>query len=279
MKTKSITIILLFILSGSTVVCQNASEKPTAKKNAISVEFYQPIQNSMREFYNDDWIVSTYPTEKNNYSRNSFSNAFGISYERLKKNNVFRVRLGVTIRDIKEHEDFVNFNERDDFSTNVSQDFTYKQNHINFFVGVAKRIHIATNFDLDLGIDLASVYYLRAKSLYDYNIYQQTISDDRFLHQQIITAEDRIGNMYGLGLGPVFKPQYAITKNLIVAAELQVYFMTTFTNDTSTHKEISDNRDPLYGLEHLEFTGDVHYDVNQWNWTKISPLIRIGYQF
>jgi hypothetical protein len=100
------------------------------------------------------------------------------------------------------------------------------------------------------------------------------------LYEQTITVSDRIGKIYSFGIGPVFKPQYNITKNLVVSAELQVYFMKTFTNDKSTRLEISDELiQPNNITQHVELYGDIKYDVNQWNWTKVSPLIRIGYQF
>jgi hypothetical protein len=126
--TKTIFCFLLLISLG--VNSQELKKPETKKKNTISIEFYQPIQNSIREFYNDDWVLNTYPTEKNNYSRSSFSNAFGISYERIKDNTVFRVRLGITIRDIKEHQDFETLNTTDNYSTDLNQSFKYNQNHI-----------------------------------------------------------------------------------------------------------------------------------------------------
>jgi hypothetical protein len=276
--TKTIFCFLLLISLG--VNSQELKKPETKKKNTISIEFYQPIQNSIREFYNDDWVLNTYPTEKNNYSRSSFSNAFGISYERIKDNTVFRVRLGITIRDIKEHQDFETLNTTDNYSTDLNQSFKYNQNHINIFVGVAKRIHLANNFDFDFGIDLASINYLEGKGDYSYSVYQETISDNMPLYEQKITVSDRIGKIYSFGIGPVFKPQYNITKNLVVSAELQVYFMKTFTNDKSTRLEISDELiQPNNITQHVELYGDIKYDVNQWNWTKVSPLIRIGYQF
>ncbi|NNT73171.1 hypothetical protein HKT18_13175 [Flavobacterium sp. IMCC34852] len=271
---------LLLILIACNISAQETTKPETKKKNTISIEFYQPIQNSLREFYNDDWLLSTYPTERNNYSRNSFSNAFGISYERTKNDVVFRARLGITIREIKEHQDFEYINTNENTKININQNYHYSQNHINVFVGIAKRIHLANNFDFDFGIDLASVYYLEGSGDYDYDSHITNLIDNSTFSHQIITVEDRIGKIYGFGLGPVFKPQYAITKNLVVAAELQVYFMKTFTNDKSTRVETSDYYVPSQDYsEHTKLYGDINYDVNQWNWTKVSPLIRIGYQF
>ncbi|MFN3753622.1 hypothetical protein [Flavobacterium sp.] len=274
------TLYFFIVLISYTASAQETIKPKAKKKNTISIEFYQPIQNSLREFYNDDWLLSPYLTEKNNYSRNAFSNAFGISYERIKHDVVFRTRLGLTIRDIKEHLDFEAFNIDENIKTTVNNNYTYTQNHINVFVGIAKRIHLANNFDFDFGIDLASVYYLEGKGDYNYNLYQESTLDNSPLYEQNITVNDRIGNISSFGLGPVFKPQYNFSENWVVSAEFQVYFMKTFSNNKSTRLEISDVSVPNQNInEHVEVYGDVKYDVKQWNWTKISPLLRIGYQF
>ena len=58
MKTKIFTLILLSILSASTVFCQNASKKPKTKKNAISIELYQPIDILVKPFYDFEFQLS-----------------------------------------------------------------------------------------------------------------------------------------------------------------------------------------------------------------------------
>jgi|SRR6218665_2949149 len=280
MNSKPARIVLvLSVLVMNIAFSQDKIERPKTKKNAISLEFYQPVQNTIGEFYNDQWILSTYPTEKNNYSRKSFSNAFGISYERVQNDLVYRVRLGITIRDAKEHQDFESINTVQNFKAQITQDYSYKQNHINAFIGIAKRINVAKNFNLDLGVDLASVYYSKGKGTYYYDNYQENTVDNSLLYRQTAISNDKIGNMYAFGLGPVLKPQYTISQNWFVAAEFQVYFMTTFTNDTTRRHSVNYTTNSNNASVRTEVDGEVKYDVNQWNWTKISPLIRIGYEF
>lgn len=275
MKTTNLTLLLTFF-SFTAAFSQKNSEKPSTKKNTISIEFYQPIQNSLREFYNDEWILNP----SNDYSRNAFSNAFGISYERIKNDVVFRARLGITIRDVKEHTYYSDMNLDFGIKSTINQDYTYSQNHINAFVGIAKRIHIANRFDIDFGIDLAAIKYLEGNGHLNYKLIQKNISDNSFSYSQMITVDDKIGTIQSVGLGPIFKPQYKIFENMVVSMELQIFFMNTFSNDKSTRKEISDIAFPEGNFyENTELNNEINYDVNQWSWTKVSPLIRIGYEF
>jgi hypothetical protein len=80
-------------------------------------------------------------------------------------------------------------------------------------------------------------------------------------------------------LGPILKPQYYFSDRLVVSAEFQVYFMKTFTNDKTTRIETSYSTFEDGSFENIELSQEINYNVNQWNWTKISPLIRVGYKF
>ncbi len=120
MKTKSVTIILLSILSVSTVFCQNASVKPKTKKNAISIEFYQPLDNLVKPFYDFESLFGTDYTVNNYNSTNSFSSAIGISYERIQNDVVFRPRLGISFINSKDHSDRVTINNAEDYKLIVN---------------------------------------------------------------------------------------------------------------------------------------------------------------
>lgn len=272
------TIFLLLLLT-YTVKSQNLEEN-IKYKNTISIEFYQPFQNNIREFYNDDWILGYEPSEKSNYSRNAFSNAFGISYERiLKKNIILRTRFGFSIREIKEHNSYQEMNPEEDFLTILTKEYNYNQIHINSLIGVAKRINVVNNFDLDFGVEFAFIHYKRADGKYNYNIEQKTISDNSFLYNQIITVNDKIGSIQSLGFGPILKPQYYFSDRFVVSAEFQAYFMNTFTKDHTFRLETSQTIFEDGSSENNEINQEINYNINQWNWTKISPLIRIGYLF
>lgn len=272
-------ILFVFLLLTYTTKSQDLEEN-TKYKNTISLEFYQPFQNNIREFYNDDWILGYEPSENSNYSRNAFSNAFGISYERiLKKNIIFRTRLGFSIREIKEHNSYQEMNPEEDFITLLAKEYNYNQIHINSLIGIAKRINVVNNLDLDFGVEFAFIHYGRADGKYNYNIEQKTISENRFLYNQIIKSNDKIGSIQSIGFGPILKPQYYFSERFVVSAEFQVYFMNTFTKDKTTRTETSQTTFEDGSFENNELIQEINYDVNQWNWTKISPLIRVGYLF
>ena len=281
MNLKALKLILLFITLSVTskAFCQKSLEKSTTKKNAISIEFYQPIDNLLKPFFDFESLFGNDYSVNNNDKRSSFSSAFGISYERIKNDVVFRPRLGISITNNSEKKNYTSINIAEDYRTDVNQKDNYTQNHINLFVGVAKRIHVNNKFSIDCGFDLASIFYLKGKGDYDYSLQRTKISDNSWISNQTINVNDRIGPITSLGIGPLFKPQYTICKNVVVSMEFQVYFMKTFSSGISTREEMSDTNSFPDNHEHIELSGEINYHINQWNWTKVSPLVRIGYEF
>lgn len=275
---KIVTLIFLTIF----IVSDYFAQVPESKKNSIYLEYYQPIQTpSLREFYNDEWIL----TPSNKYTRHYFSNSIGISYERLLKDNiVIRPRFGMTFRKLKEE------NITDKFF-NGAEDVTYKENydynqkHINLFVGIAKRLRIANHFNLDLGLDLASVLYLNGNTTYygGYTYYWTGTSDIKGGDEYWWT--NKVGTASCYGIGPYIKPEYSFSNNLTISVEIQMYFMYSMSKDVSTttsqHRTWLDpnaNGGIPYLLEESS-EGKTEYDFSQWSWSRLSPLIRIGYKF
>jgi hypothetical protein len=280
MKTKSVTLLLVSLLSASTVICQNTSEKRKTKKNTFSIELYQPVDNLVKPFYDFESLFGIDTNVDSNNSANSFSSAIGISYERIQNDVVFRPRLGISFINSKNHSNHVSINSAEDYKSILNQNDHYSQNHINLFIGIAKRIHLNDRFSIDCGFDLASIYYLKGRGDYDYNIQQVKISDNSPIANQTINVNDRIGPIVSMGIGPIIKPQYTIYKNIVVSMELQVYFMRTVSNGTASRQQISySNVFAENYSEYIDVYGEINYHINQWNWTKISPLLRIGYQF
>ncbi len=119
-------------------------------------------------------------------------------------------------------------------------------------------------FSIDCGLDLASIYFLKGRGDYDYNIQQVKISDNSPIANQIINVNDRIGPIVSLGIGPIIKPQYTIYKNIVVSMELQVYFMRTLSNGTASREEISDtNVIADNSNDHVQLYGEINYHINQ----------------
>lgn len=280
MKTKSVTAILLSLFSVSTAFCQNTPEKTKSKKNAISIELYQPVDILVKPFYDFESLFGNDYTLNNYNARNSFSSAIGISYERIQNDVVFRQRLGVSIINSKNHTNNLEYNNAEDYKSIINRNDHYTQNHVNLFIGIAKRAHLNQRFSIDCGLDLAGIFYLKGRGDYDYDVQRIKISDNTPIINYVLSANDRVGQTVSLGIGPIIKPQYTICKNIVVSMELQVYFVRTLSNGTTSRVETSDT---YYfadnSNEHFEVKGDINYHINQWNWTKISPLMRIGYEF
>lgn len=280
MQTKSIAIILFSFFLFSIVYSQDVPEKARVKKNSFSIEFYQPIDNLVKPFYNVESLFGTDFILDNYNSRNSFLSAIGFSYERIQNDIVFRPRLGISIINSKDHYDNINYNNSEDYKSIINQNNHYTQKHINLFIGIAKRTHFNQRFSIDCGLDLASIFYLKGSGDYDYYVQQVKISDNTPISNQLITVNDKIGQTASFGIGPIIKPQYTISKSIQVSMELQVYFMGTFSKGTTSRVETSN----VYtfannSTDYSEVKGSVYYSINQWNWTKISPLLRIGYEF
>lgn len=279
MRTKLYFFLALLLVDNMFAQKNNGNE---GKKNTIYLEFYQPIQTpSLREFYNDEWLL----TPSNKYKRHYFSNSFGICYERVFKNNiVLRPRLGMTFRSVKE-ENFTDkfYNGSEDVT--FEEKYDYNQKHINLFLGLAKRLTIINKLNLDLGIDLSSVFYLNGNTTYygAYTYYWTNTPDIKGRDERWWT--NKVGKAYCFGVGPYLKPEYNFPNNISISIELQMYFMYSLSKDeslfTSRNKvwlvpEANGGEDYLYDV-----SGDskTKYNFSQWSWSRLSPLIRIGYKF
>lgn len=275
-------LILLFLIGFITDFSFAQEEGNFNKNNSIYVEFYQPIQTpSLREFYNDEWIL----TPANKFTRHYFSNSVGVCYERVFKNNIiFRPRFGMTFRKLTERN-FTNKYNTGNQDITIEEKYDYNQKHINLFLGLAKRLPLIKHFNLDLGVDLTSVFYLNGNTTYYSGItYYWPNTNDIFGGDETWWT-NKVGKAYCVGVGPYIKPEYVFSNNLSISAEVQMYFMYSGSHDKST----TTNRNRVWldpsangGLSYLldnSSNGETKYDFGQWSWSRLSPLIRIGYKF
>jgi hypothetical protein len=281
--------LLIFIIFTAVNVFAQKRENSEIKKNTLYFEFYQPIQTpSMREFYNDEWLL----TPSNKYSRHYFSNSIGLCFEREFKNNIIlRPRLGITIRKVKETN-------ATDLDTNNSgsigfpptsrlyeEKYTYNQNHINIFLGVAKRFTLINRLKLDIGVDLTTIIYLSGKTDY-YSVRTTYLKNtENIVGEEEYWWTNKVGKAYCIGIGPYIKPTYYFSKNIAVSLEVQMFFTNTFSKDKSTFDDRykywvdeSINNGLAYSSE-TKSKSETKYDFSQWSWSRLSPLIRIGYNF
>jgi hypothetical protein len=267
---------LLLFLFCNLINGQSKNIEQKIKRNSISIEFYKPIENSLPEFYDFNYGFGYSLDGVNNYSKSKFSNAFGISYERICKNNIiFRPRIGLSI--IENNENQVS-EELVGNPAKYYSEYTYKQNHLNIFIGIAKRIDLTKKITLDLGLDLASIYYSKGKGNYNST---KSITDliTGSIEKQDINRISEMGEVYSFGIGPYIKPEVVLFENFTLSLEIQMYFLKTMSNSKSYKIEISDQFINEMNFEHIELEAIVYNDYNFCEWTKISPLLRLGYKF
>jgi hypothetical protein len=268
--------LLLTLLFCNFINAQNKNNEQNFKRNSISIEVYKPIENSLGEFYNYDYGFGNSIIGLNNYSKNKFSNSFGISYERICANNIiFRPRIGLSITKTNENQLSEELIEN---PTKYSKEYVYEQNNLNIFIGIAKRINLTKKITLDLGLDLASIHYSKGSGNYK-QIQTQKDLNTGDIYKQEIKVISEMGKVYSFGIGPYIKPEVTIFTDFTLSFEMQVYFLKTISNDQSFQSEISDQYKNDINFEHIEQKTLVNNNLKFWEWTKITPLLRFGYKF
>jgi hypothetical protein len=262
---------LSFLFSLSTFSQNNYSLN--SKKNAISIEFYKPFEKSFNEL-NYDYGFGASVIGINNYSKKGNSNSLGICYERVtSKNIVFRPRIGLSFIKINEEQYSEDTNQTKYFSK-----YDFEQKNINIFIGIAKRIELTKKISLDLGLDLASIYYLRGKGNYSRTQTQvNPETSENYREEFIVNSET--GNALSFGIGPYIKPEINIFDDFTLSLEMQVYFVRTISDDESYLIETVDRYLNDENFEYSEQKRIVNNNAKFWEWTKVSPLLRLGYRF
>jgi|LakMenE01Jun11ns_1017448.scaffolds.fasta_scaffold9678012_1 hypothetical protein len=266
-------IILLFLISLSTFSQNNFSTNN--KKNSISIEFYKPIEKSFNEL-SFDYGFGASIIGINNYSKKGISNSLGICYERVtNKNIVFRPRIGLSIIKINEEQ----YSDSEDANQTINfSKYDFDQKNINIFIGIAKRIELTKKISLDFGLDLASIYYLRGKGNFSRTQTQVNLeTSENYRDEFFVNSET--GNSLSFGIGPYIKPEISIFDDFTLSLEMQVFFVRTISDDESYLIETVDRylNDEIF--EHSELKRIVNNNSKFWEWTKVSPLIRLGYRF
>lgn len=264
-------------------------ENNTIKKNTLYFEFYQPIQTpAIKVSYNGERLLI--PSDK--YSRSRFSKSLGLCFDReLKYHIILRPRLGLTIIKVKETNlsNLETFNSGSPSIPNTSRQLeqkkTYNQKHLNFFFGIAKRFKLINRLKIDIGGDLVTIIYLNSK-LYHYTAFTTFLQNT----ETIVSKDEnwvniKYGKLYCFGIGPYLKPTYYFSNNLAISLEAQIYFNNTFSKDVTTFEEHGKNWNNGItngGYPYLFENKTKHesrYNFSQWGLSRLSPLIRVGYNF
>jgi hypothetical protein len=250
------------------------------RHNTLRLEFYQQVRlPSMSVFNNDDWSIPAivegpYHTD---YTRSYFCGAFGFAYEKVLKNGlIVRPRIGMTFRKMEEtwyadshtqHDDGT-----DDYISYYS--FNYQQQHLNSFLGLAKRFPLFSRFSVDLGVDLTWVHYFKAMSI----AYGRTEWAPLGTNTGESTEYYETAPVNLFGLGPQLAVNYTIGDHFMLSAGAGSFFTYMEVNGDNTFRTVVHHDDGLNQSD-IDISKKRHYKVDQFGWTVISPMISVGYRF
>jgi hypothetical protein len=259
---------------------QEEPQQEKIKKNAVAFEFYEPIDVPFRDFEPiDNFGISPYSPNADFYSRNS-SRAYGLSYERLLKNDiVLKFRIGVSKIAIENRETSGIYVDAAEMLADEKSNYTYDTEHFNLIVGAGKRINLTKTITVDFGLNLAAIFYGPANShYYSSSLNTDPETQDYYLGFYDVEIEEQ--KSFALGFGPYIKPELTLWKSFFIAAELQVYYLRGISGGEITRHDVSEYK--LMGstdVVHTETTRTINRDYKLWDWSKISPVMKIGYKF
>lgn len=279
---KNITLLFLTGLAFSQVVTgqTDQSVQQPKKFNSVSVEFYQPINDLSRDYiYVHNQLVFA-DWSKINYKSRSAANAVGLSYERLIKNDVvIRTRVGMSFTEIKESNNTGPMVVTETLDGDESFEYRYFDKSLNVFVGAAKKVNLTKKISLSFGADFASIFNMGGEGqlIQSTNLVDVATGDNYYL---LVTNKTVVGNSNVIALAPFIKPEMLLFDNIFVALEFQVFYSRIISSDQTHNFQTTERK--YIGSQDVEIEQTertINYDVKQWNWSNISPLIRIGYKF
>lgn len=256
------------------------SELDPVKKNTLWLELYSPFNiRGVTADFGEAWLFNAFGTTQ---KRTKSSVAIGLAYERaIKKDIVLRTRFGMSMIDLYEER----FEETEYGIVEGEQTYKFmsrtesQQIHYNLFLGVAKKVKVSDQFNIDIGLELATILIQNGAVA----SITRTENNSDFGKQR---ATDEFDATYAtstsFGIGPVFKPEYVFPMGLTIGLEFQLFFMNTIANDkttreTKTESIYSDGL--LENVYTVETKTEVDFELNQWSWSQASPMLKIGYRF
>ena len=217
---------------------------------------------------------------KVNCKSRSAANGVGLSYERLIKNDVIlRTRVGMSFTEIVESNSFSEVDNAETVTEARYYKYRYFDKSLNLFVGVGKKVNLTKKISLSFGADFASIFNMGGEGqLRERSDQVFLATGDNYYYQ--VTNNTVVGNSNVFAFGPFIRPEMLLFDNVFVAAEFQVFYSRILSADRTHNFQTTEIK--YFGSEVVivELTERIiDYDVKQWNWSKISPLLRIGYRF
>ncbi|RZJ70418.1 hypothetical protein [Flavobacterium sp.] len=248
-------------------------------KNSMSLEYYRPIDSNLDGFnyvhngiINGDNNVSNFTTRKSEIG-------VGLGYERVfQQDIILRVRAGQGISSLSKTNKASSAEESQMYPIQTST-YHLDQKQMNLFVGVGKRTKVFSSLTVDLGIEIASANYIKSSSkLIDKSVLEDSQGQIVYLHEVVNVTN--FGDSFLFGVGPFTKIELRVFRRIYASAEFQIYYSKVFSHENSynVQKTIDKYIDsPEITEETISRT--ISNDIQQWNWSKLSPLIRISYKF
>lgn len=256
---KTITILM-------TTFCCLMGFSQSDKKNEIGMDCFSPIMTpSMRQYFNDDWIL----TPSTNYTRKYYSIGFSASYSRLIKGIKLGYKFGVVKRKVEESNKY-DYNSVSNYF--VDETFSYTQTHYVNSIFVTREETIK-KLTLRLTFEIPFIYYGTGKNDY----YNRTNSD--YPTDFVITEKQEIASGYSTGLGASLGLGYELFKNTNLGIDLSGYILySKFSKPSSGHRTETDILGNT-GATNLDATYEVKNNYSQWGYSRLVPRIFIAVKF
>ncbi|MBL7888207.1 MAG: hypothetical protein JNL24_01575 [Bacteroidia bacterium] len=213
-------ITLITSLTSLTLWSQNGT------KNEFKLECYSPIMTpSMRQYFNDEWIL----TPSNNYSRKYYSIGFSASYSRQIKEIKIGYRFGLVLRKGEESNNY------DYYSGNiyyVDEVFKYSQKHYlnSLYLSHEEELN---KISIHFTFEIPFIYYGQGTNNYYNRTYSNNNTTNEILTDYTIIDKQKIGSGYSTGFGLNIGLAFNITNSMKIGVDLCDYLLYTSFKKTS----------------------------------------------
>jgi hypothetical protein len=253
----------------------------------IFIEGYQPITtNGLDEIYNDDWGLAPSSYTSGNYSRNYFSNAFGIGVNHLFKNElVGQFRAGITVRKAEESRTDPERYYNGTHDLIFEDQYNYRQNHLNLFGGIAKRFSTVHRVYIVIGAELTYLHYFQGSSEYNSRSQYLDVNESQVWGGEEYRWKKDHANANLLGIGPLIRLEIEFSRNFSFGFQPQVFYSYVWSQGSSvieSYNSLSKDAEHNAGVDYFwegTYTNTTKFNFRQSAWTNISPLIFIAWKF
>jgi hypothetical protein len=283
-KSNCILTISVFLL-----LCrpQFISGQSDGASTQLFIEAYQPIiTGGLNEIYNDEWALSAANYTNGTYNRSYFSNAFGLGANQLFSDElVAQLRVGITVRTMEESRTKPEryFNGTHDL---IFEDhYKYRQNHLNFFGGIAKRFSTGYRVNLLIGAELTYVHYFNGSADYHSRLQYLDVNESEAWGEDEYWSQKDFANANLIGIGPMIRLEIDCTNHLSFGFQPQMFYCYVWSRGNSVLEsrnriwKDADHNAGVYYLNEVNYKNTTRFNFRQSGWTSISPLLSINWKF